>query len=120
MIEVIAWLDAELGVTPPWVVLALVVIIVFGIGRLARLITYDDFPPSVAVRIFWSRLTDDGPWAKLVNCYWCLTPWLMLVSIGVLVLSWQIPWLAIAWLAFHLWFALSYATSMLVNRDERE
>lgn len=119
MNDVISWLDSQ-GLTPPWTILSVLVIAVFGVGRLARLITYDDFPPSVWWRMTWAKITDDGKWTKLFTCYWCLTPWLMLGALAVLGLSWDIPWLAVVWLAFFGWLALSYITSMIVNRDERD
>lgn len=119
MIQIIAFMN-ELGLTPPWTLLGLFFIAVFGVGRMARLITYDAFPPSMAIRTRWAEITRDGPWAKLFTCYWCLTPWIMLVALIWFVLAWDVAWAAIAWTAFWGWLAISYLTSMLVNRDERE
>lgn len=119
MIDIIAWAN-ELGITPPWTVLALFFIIVFGVGRLARLITYDAFPPSVAFRNRWAEITNNGPWEKLFSCYWCLTPWITLVALVWFVLAWDVEWAAIAWVAFWGWLAIAYLTSMVVNRDERD
>lgn len=124
MIDVIAWLDSY-GVTPPWTILSLLVIAVLGVGRLARLITYDVFPPSVWWRTTWAKATanpdgTEGKWEKLFTCYWCLSPWLMLLTLVVLGLSYDTLWLAWVWLAFFGWLALSYLASMIVNRDERE
>jgi hypothetical protein len=102
-----------------YAVLALVVAI-FGVGRLARIITYDEFPPAVWWRVKWSGWTKDGPWTKLFTCYWCLSPWIMAVAIGwywigayVVVLSWL-------WWIFWGWLALSYVAAIVVNHDERE
>jgi hypothetical protein len=124
VIDVIVWLN-EFGITPPWVVLSVFFIAVFGVGRLARLITYDAFPPMVWWRLKWAKLTakpdgSEGKWEKLFTCYWCLTPWLMLIALVVLGLSWDTLWLALVWLGFLGWFALSYVTSMVVDRDERD
>jgi hypothetical protein len=89
-----------------------------GVGRLARVITYDDFPPSIKVRIWWDKLTHDGPWSKLVHCFWCLTPWLMLFALAWFVAGIYVTWLAWAWAIFWGWLALSYITSIIIARDE--
>lgn len=101
--------------TPEWVAAALVVI--FGMGRLSRLITYDDFPPAVWARELWAvRITKGNSWSKLSTCPWCLTPWLVLVDLLAAYFS-DLHWL---WWAFNIWFALSYAASIVVAYDEPE
>lgn len=88
---------------------------VLGVGRLTRLITYDDYPPTVWFRRWWiQRVTRGNGWGKLADCLWCAAPWLMLPCLawGVFT-SFQWPW----W-AFWGWLGLSYVTSMVVARDE--
>jgi hypothetical protein len=102
----------------PWLIVAAVLVAVFGVGRLSRIITYDDFPPSVAVRIWWSKVTHDGGWAKLAHCFWCATPWIMLGSMGWFALGFVLTWVAWAWWLFWGWLALSYITSIIIGRDE--
>lgn len=101
-----------------WLATLAILVALFGVGRLARIITWDAFPPAIAVRQWWNRITDDGPWAKLFNCFWCMTPWLMLGSLGWFVLGLYVDWIAIAWWLFWGWLALSYASSIIIARDE--
>lgn len=119
MIEI---LNGLLQIDDFWIVLAAIAVAIGGVGRLTRVITYDDFPPSVAWRIRWSTWTKDGPWAKLFTCYWCLSPWIMAVCIGWFALSFIYLglWIAIAWWVFWGWLALSYFAAILVNHDERD
>lgn len=100
-----------------WAVCAAVVAI-YGTGRIARLVTYDDYPPTIAIRKWWAALTRDGGWSKLASCFWCFTPWAMLVCLAWFALGLLVVWIAIAWWLFFGWLALSYITSMVVARDE--
>lgn len=101
-----------------WLIAAAVLVALFGVGRLSRVLTWDPYPPAIAVRTAWSRLTNDGPWAKLATCFWCATPWLMLVAIGWFAVGLWVEWIAIAWWIFWGWLALSYASSIIIARDE--
>lgn len=102
----------------PWLIIAAILVIVLGAGRLTRIITYDDFPLAVQARIAWDRLTNDGPWSKLAHCFWCAGPWVTLVCLGWLAASlWSLPAL-IVWFCFWGWLGISYLTSMVVARDE--
>lgn len=103
-----------------WVYLAAAFTMIFGVGRLARIITYDDFPPATWWRMTWSKWTHDGSWAKLFTCYWCLSPWIMLIAIGWFIAGNYVVWIAVAWWLFWGWLALSYAAAILVNHDEKE
>jgi hypothetical protein len=98
-----------------WV--AFLLVAVLGVGRLARLVTYDDYPPTIAIRIWWHRLTNDNGWAKLASCFWCFTPWAMLVALVWFWLGYG-TWVELVWWAFWGWLAISYVTSMVVARDE--
>ena len=103
--------------TNPWTLFLAILTAVLGVGRLVRVITYDDFPPTIWARMTWDRLTNDGPWAKLAHCFWCATPWIMLVA---MVWGWfalGTDWAWTCW-AFWGWMALSYVSSMIVARDE--
>lgn len=103
----------------PWLVIAYSIIAVVGVGRVTRLVTYDDYPPTVAIRSWWNRLTRGGGWAKLAYCLWCFSPWAMLVCLAWLLIGLgTTPWIVIAWLLFWSWMALSYLAAILVRRDE--
>lgn len=101
-----------------WNIVAALVVVTFGVGRLSRILTYDDFPPAVAIRMWWSKLTNDGSWAKLVHCFWCATPWIMLVSLGWFALGFAVAWIAWTWWLFWGWLALSYIASIIIGRDD--
>lgn len=102
------------------VVILAILSAIAGVGRLARIITYDDFPPAVWWRITWAKITDDGPWTKLFTCYWCLSPWIMAVCIGWYFWGTVVEPIAWAWWIFWGWLALSYLAAILVNHDEKE
>lgn len=109
---------------PDWATLIVAVLtIVLGVGRLSRVITYDTFPPAAKVRALWDKITsgadgEDGPWTILLHCFWCFTPWLMLVAMGWFALGLYVAWVAWAWWLFWGWLALSYVTSMVIVRDD--
>ena len=53
-------------------------IAVMSVARTARLIIYDDLPPMVWLRErVVARYADDSKWAKLWECPFCMTPYLM-------------------------------------------
>lgn len=104
--------------TDPILIGAAIVVAVLGVGRLARLLTYDLWPPAMALRDWWDRVTREGNWSKLAHCHWCLGPWLMLVCLLWFWMGVLVPWALIAWFAFWGWLALSYLSSMIVARDE--
>ena len=95
-------------------ILGALVVGLLSTARLTRLITQDEFPPSVWLRIKWDDATDGSSWNTLLHCHWCLSPWLV-IPIG----SWA--WLSdfhISWWVFNGWLAASYAVAMIVERDE--
>lgn len=112
--------------TPPiaelywWV--AVITVGVLGGGRLVRLIVHDSYPPAVAVREWWVRLTWDeekqveGRWGLLATCHWCAAPY---VTAVVLLSAWltDLHW---GWWLFWGWLAASYVTAMVVERDEKD
>jgi hypothetical protein len=101
-----------------WQAILAVIVAVVGAARLTRILTYDDYPPAIAIRVWWQGVTKDGPWAKLVTCPWCAGPWIMLICLGWFLLSFVAPWLGWTWWLFWGWLALSYWTSQYVHFDE--
>ena len=97
-----------------------------GVGRLTRVIVYDDFPPAVWLRIKWDDLVSvqRGPWwamwNKLLHCWWCLSMW---VAVACIVwwtfLNPLHPAWMYAWWVFWGGLALSYAATMVIVRDQR-
>lgn len=125
----------EFFTTAPFHILGVFVFVVlFGSGRVARLVTYDAFPPTIWLRTTWDRFTEvrkvrtpgapggvavvDNPWNKLLHCFWCFTPWTMAVCLGWFALTFVSPWFAWTWWVLWSWLAASYAASMIVARDE--
>lgn len=101
-----------------WQALLAVVVGVVGAARLTRVLVFDDYPPAIATRIWWDRVTKDGPWSKLVHCPWCAGPWIMAVCLAWYVASWAAPWVGWTWWLFWGWLCLSYWTSQYVHFDE--
>lgn len=102
-----------------WLLVAAAVASVLAVGRLTRLAVYDKYPPAMRVRDWYVSVVPER-WAGLATCPFCFAPWAQLVS-----LSWA--WVGglnpetlsggLWWFA-HLWFALAYAASMVVVRDQ--
>lgn len=104
--------------TLPLTLLTLAVAVI-GTARVARIATYDDFPPAMWLRQRWVDMTDGTGWQNLATCFWCATPWLMLLTVGWFLagLLW-VPWLTVAWWIFYGWMALSYLASQYILFDE--
>lgn len=103
-----------------WWLVPAILVAVLGVGRVARLITHDEFPLSVWWRRTWQDkiVVNHRQWALLFLCFWCLSPWLMLAAIGSFLLSINVEWIAWAWWLFWGWMALSYVAAMITARDE--
>ena len=101
----------------PQVAVLAIIVGLFGVGRLTRVVVYDDFPPAVWWRIKWAEITNDGPWKKLFTCWWCLSFWVALVCIGWFLLIDIHPIFQFSWWIFWGALALSYAATMIIVRD---
>lgn len=95
-----------------------ILVMILGVGRLTRVIVHDDFPPAMWWRDVWRSLTNDGPWSKLFLCWWCLSFWVALVSIGWFIAGLFVVWIAWTWWIFWGALAVSYAATMVIVRDE--
>jgi hypothetical protein len=95
----------------------LAIVAVLGVGRATRLLTYDDYPPVVWLRLHWAKLVRYGPWQKLVTCGWCASPYIAAGCIGWYLLADGTGW---AWTWWFVWgaLALSYAAVMVMVRDD--
>lgn len=129
---------------PLWL-LVVGLLTVVGVARATRLWVFDAWPPVKWARgrfLAWAEQTRHVPaepakmgslgragynvltwragWSPLATCPFCVAPWFALGSLGW---AWwsglEGPW-GVAWLALHLWFAVSYLASMVVVRDEPE
>jgi hypothetical protein len=111
-------IDIGIGQLDWWQAILAVIVGVVGAARLTRVLTIDDYPPTVAIRIWWDTITKDGPWAKLVHCPWCAGPWFTLAALVSFLVSFLHPALGWAWWIFWGWLALSYFTSQYVYFDQ--
>lgn len=101
-----------------WWQLALsVVVAILGAARLTRLIVHDTFPPIVAMRIWYLDHVSEE-WGKLVECHWCMGPWMTLIAILTWLPTFWHPAVAFAWWIFYGWMAMSYLVSQYVHFDE--
>lgn len=94
-----------------------IVIAVLGVGRLTRIVTYDDYPPMIWLRSKWARLVKGGDWAKLLTCGWCASPYLAAVCVAHGLVSFGRPWEASWWIFWGI-LALAYVAAMVFARDE--
>lgn len=96
-----------------FVYVAAAIIGVVGTARLVRLVTADDFPPTVWWREHFMAWV--GPvWGKLFSCLWCFSPYITAANLAWALLS-DLHW---TWWVFNGWMAASYAASWLVYHDE--
>lgn len=88
-------------------IIAAVLVGVLSTARVTRLVTEETWPPVVWLRVHWDRITDHGPWYDLVECPWCLAPWLVAPNLVLAVVTDLHP----VWWIINGWLAASLATS---------
>jgi len=99
-----------------WVVASIVGIL--SVARTARLITYDDFPPMVWLRVrvlAWIK-NEDSKWKGLLECPFCLAPYL---AAGMLFWGW-VSDTDTVWWVINGWWAASYVAAIVVAYDQPE
>lgn len=99
-----------------WVYGAALAASVVGVARIVRLVVFDDFPPTVALRLWWDKVTRHGPWKQIVHCGFCLSPY---ITLG----SWAWAWasdLHWTWWVAHLFAGATYLASIVVAYDQPE
>lgn len=98
------------------------------VGRSARLVVHDHYPPMITVRTWWLNQTvmkggwREG-WAPLLvgkdggsGCPFCFAPYAAAVDLAWYLLA--DGWWADAWWVVNLWAAGSYLAAIIVLRDE--
>lgn len=97
--------------------IALAVIAVMSSARITRLLTFDKFPPILAVRRWYVTAMDHSeatrPWQLLALCGYCMGFW---VALGVLAWGYLTDWQTAWWLVNGL-FALAYAAAIVMAHD---
>ncbi len=99
------------GSTLGWI--AAILTLVFGVARLGRIITYDDYPPAVWVRKKWIDTVGED-WGSLFICPWCMNPYLIAVGMAWAGLS-DFHW---TWWLFWGWLALAQIASTISAYDQ--
>ena len=96
-----------------WVVAVLVGVV--SVARTARFLIYDDFPPMMWLRAqYLGRMSEENPWRKLVECQFCVSPYLAAGMLGWAWVSDLNPWW---WVINGVW-AGSYLAAILVSYDQ--
>lgn len=116
-------MDADVTtVLGAWWPLAAIVVAVLGTGRVARLLTYDTFPPTKAIRTWWYNRTQDreDDWKDLLFCPFCIAPWITVLCGAHFALGYTAVWIAWSWWIFWGWLAIAYLAAMVVARDTPE
>jgi hypothetical protein len=106
--------------------LAAYLLAVIATARATRLITWDSWPPVLALRLrflTWTGRTEARDrWSPIATCPFCVAPWIGLVVVAVAVVAqvWRpnLGTLAGWWWLLAVWASLSYLASMVVVRDE--
>lgn len=86
---------------------------VLATARLARLVVFDDYPPTVWLRIKVDTWTHENSWSKLVHCAYCLAPWIGLLDF---IAGWASGYHWVWWV-FNIWLAGGYLAAMAVAYD---
>lgn len=106
---------------PIWTIwLAALFVAVLGAGRLTRVITFDDFPPTMWLRVQWINIAGDTKWEKLLFCHWCFGFWAAALTIGWFAAGLAVLWIGIAWWVIFGSLAIGYLVSILVEFDSKD
>lgn len=99
----------------PFTVICAFVVGVLGVTRIVHLIVDDDYPPVEWAKNWYCRHVPPR-WQVLVECPWCVAPYITFVS---LMWAWasDLHW---SWWVAHLWAGVSWLASYAVMRDVPE
>jgi hypothetical protein len=100
----------------PWWVWTLAIVVgTVSVARMTRLLIWDDLPPVAWLRARVLARVGDSPWSKLVECGFCLAPWLAAVMVAWALLC-DLAWW---WWLPNVWFGVvSYGAAILVSYDQ--
>jgi hypothetical protein len=99
-----------------WVAACLVGVL--SVARTARLLVWDEYPPTMWLRMKWDARTEGSTWNKLLHCQFCMTPYL---TAGMMVWAWlagapeHLHW---TWWVVNGWWAASYLAASYVAYDQ--
>lgn len=110
--------------TDPLTLLAAFIVGTIAVGRAARLVTHDSYPPVEWVRLRWLTWTAQTErrekWAALLTCPFCFAPYAVAVNLTWALtagLEWGSFWSS-AWWVVNVWAAVSYLAAIVVVYDE--
>ena len=97
------------------------VIGVIAVGRAARLLVFDQFPPTRAVREAYIRRVK-GKWEGLFECPFCIAPYLAAGDLAWYLLGhhYNSEIAVYSWWVVNVWAAVSYLAAILVAYDQPE
>lgn len=100
--------------------ISLAIIFILSTARMARFLTYDDFPPMEWLRTKVVGVLPDK-WAGVMVCPFCIAPYLVAVNIAWFLALYHhgdtfLWW----WLLPNLWWGASYAAAIVVAYDMPE
>ena len=98
-----------------WTDITAFVVGVIAVGRAARLLVFDDFPPAEAVRKWYVRHSSEA-WSTLFLCPFCLAPYLAAGDLAWYFLAGN--WVVTAWWLVNLWAAGAYLAAIIVAYDQ--
>ena len=95
-----------------------IIVGILSVARTARLLIFDDFPPIMWARVrirAWVK-NEDSKWVGLLDCPFCMAPYL---AAGMLAWAWvsDLHW---TWWIINGWWAASYLAAIVVAYDQPE
>lgn len=94
------------------------IVATLSVARTARLIIHDDFPPMVWIRVRIRAFikNEDSKWLGLMDCPFCLAPYLTAVMLVWMYAS-DLHW---TWWVANGWWAMSYVAAIVYSYDQPE
>lgn len=76
------------------------IVAVFAVGRITRLVTFDQYPPIRWIRARWDLKTAESGWNELLHCPYCFAPYVatpLVVAFAVATSGWDIFTTFLGW-----------------------
>lgn len=101
---------------------AAVIVGILSVGRTARLLGFDEYPPMEWLRDKWDSKYGTEGWGKLIHCPFCSAPYLAAGMLLWFTFSYAYGGdvAVILWWVINGWWGLSYVSSILVAYDQPE
>ena len=102
-----------------FVTVLMIVTAVLALTRAVRLLVDDSYPPIEALRRWYLAHTSEE-WNPLIECPWCVAPYLALPAVIWGAITWANPTWAVnnwAWWLVNGWAAASWLAAYITLRD---